>query len=660
MPVTGQYYYSDATLQKAIDYLTELNQSTKQPGGYLRRILYQNGADFKDLTPEALIVHLMNTRQPTIFAESAPVLNGSDWNQDETSILGDISFSTTGTKAYNNGAHNNAFTPHNPPLDVHLIYAAGTLLANGHGTMTSDMAEVVLSSGINEEALYQLYERRLLPGLLAQNEQARVDGKRLVINIPGMGCGMFAGEYEEEIRGALPKALQSIFKNHADALDRVSVVNYDPFLPNGTKGQETLSIERSSGENLNFMIRPLQDLPQAQKASQLEFPKDGADYNNGDFRLVKIVAWDHFSYPGNDIWRDSRATDDGVTAASTNTFEAMIKCGQFGGDRQADECQMDYTSGTGIARIIKNGTPISYAQFAAENKSCVLLDHLTQINIPAKREEQVAVASAGGVVSSVGIAKPFILEDLYGNNYVDSVERNQEGNGYIFHGRNARNEPRSMTIYDDGDVSSIGAGIAKTIYDKARTIRNSGTGQLALSEVCMQMFDNKEKIFNHFNIPAPVLQEPLAQIKTPARPKEQDAVASIGANQHELLFTEVAPARTIRPFILPDPEFGNNYVTSVERNPENNGYIFKGMNASEKERSMIIYDDGDISSIGADIAKTTYDKARTIINSNTGELALSVVCMQMFIHKEEILNHFRIEAASEKQSGKKGGGCSIS
>lgn len=658
MPVTGQYYYSDATLQKSANYLSELNKGTKQPGDYLRGILNQNRAD---LTPEALIVHLMNTRQPTIFAESAPVLDGSDWNHDETSILGDISFSTTGTQAYNNGGHHNAFTQHNPPLDVHLIYAAGTLLANGHGTMTSDMAEVVSGSGINEEALYQLYERRLLPGLLAQNEQARAEGKRLVINIPGMGCGMFAGNYEAEIRAALPKALQSIFKNHAVALDRVSVVNYDPFLSNGTKGQEALSIERSSGEHLNFMIRPLQVLPQAQKASQLEFPKDGADYNNRDFRLVKIVAWDHFSYPGNDIWRDSRATDDGVTAASTNTLEAMIKCGQFGGDRQAAGCQIDYTPGEGIARIMENSTRINYALFAAENKSCVLLEHLTQIDIPAKREEQVAVA--GGVAShtgfsSVGIAKPFILKDQYGDNYVDSVERNQENNGYIVHGRNDRNEARSMIIYDDGDISSF--GIEKTTYDKARDIINSGTGQPSLSVVCMHMFLNRKDIYKHFNIASPVFQEPLAQMNTPTRPKEQDAVASIGANQRELLFTEVAPARTILPFILPDPELGDNSAHSVERNEENNGYIFHGRNATGQERSMIIYDDGDVSSIGAGIAKTTYDKARGIINSGTGQPSLSVVCMQMFIHKEEILNHFRIEAASEKQSGKKGGGCSIS
>jgi len=35
------------------------------------------------------------------------------------------------------------------------------------------------------------------------------------------------------------------------------------------------------------------------------------------------VAWDHVSWPGNDFYIGSRATDDGVKAAATNSM-AMI------------------------------------------------------------------------------------------------------------------------------------------------------------------------------------------------------------------------------------------------------------------------------------------------------------------------------------------------
>jgi hypothetical protein len=35
------------------------------------------------------------------------------------------------------------------------------------------------------------------------------------------------------------------------------------------------------------------------------------------------VAWDHVSWPGNDFYRGSRSTDDGVKAAATDTMFIM-------------------------------------------------------------------------------------------------------------------------------------------------------------------------------------------------------------------------------------------------------------------------------------------------------------------------------------------------
>jgi len=35
------------------------------------------------------------------------------------------------------------------------------------------------------------------------------------------------------------------------------------------------------------------------------------------------VAWDHVSWPGNDFYLGSRATDDGVKAAATSSMAAM-------------------------------------------------------------------------------------------------------------------------------------------------------------------------------------------------------------------------------------------------------------------------------------------------------------------------------------------------
>ena len=39
--------------------------------------------------------------------------------------------------------------------------------------------------------------------------------------------------------------------------------------------------------------------------------------------LFSVVAWDHVSWPGNDFYGGSRATDDGVKAAATDSMAVM-------------------------------------------------------------------------------------------------------------------------------------------------------------------------------------------------------------------------------------------------------------------------------------------------------------------------------------------------
>jgi len=39
--------------------------------------------------------------------------------------------------------------------------------------------------------------------------------------------------------------------------------------------------------------------------------------------ISNVVVWDHVSWPGNDYYVGSRATDDGVKAAATDTMRKM-------------------------------------------------------------------------------------------------------------------------------------------------------------------------------------------------------------------------------------------------------------------------------------------------------------------------------------------------
>lgn len=385
---TGRYLCSEETLLKVESYLKSLIAGTTKAGARLAKVLSDVKIDdVSTINAKQLLAFLMDTRKPKIFAESEPTLDGSDWNLQENAILGDIVFSTTGTKAYNNGAHSNQ-QDHILPLDTHFLFIASALLRNDPGNMTSDMKDVLVNGKLDEKPFYKLYERRLLPGLLIQNEQAKKDGTPLVINIPGLGCGQFAGNYEDEVRAALPRVLKKLFETHGAKLDMVRTVNYDPFK---TRETDEFTTDKIPNTQIRLMNRPSLGLPEGASgkvASQLEFPKDGTDYTN--FRLIKIVAWDHFSFPGNDIWvndesrGNGRATDDGVSFASSDVVLALFEMGQFGSN--LPDIQIKYNSKQGIAYAInpENNKELGYKELAKLYPSHVtveMIDVITTLGV---------------------------------------------------------------------------------------------------------------------------------------------------------------------------------------------------------------------------------------------------------------------------------------
>lgn len=75
------------------------------------------------------------------------------------------------------------------------------------------------------------------------------------------------------------------------------------------------------------MVRPL--TKGNEEKPQLCRPESHQD-SGDDFsacELVSIVAWDHVSWPGNDFYIGSRATDDGVKAAATDSMKALTGIG---------------------------------------------------------------------------------------------------------------------------------------------------------------------------------------------------------------------------------------------------------------------------------------------------------------------------------------------
>ncbi|MFZ2958243.1 MAG: hypothetical protein WA705_15245 [Candidatus Ozemobacteraceae bacterium] len=298
------------TWQKAKRYL-EFLSSGNSAGAFLQAQLPDKNRSTMQV--EEFIERLMRTKQPQIFAETAVSGAGDDWNRQELSILGDISVAMPVT-IFDNGRHRNPEI-HQPPFEGHLIFTPGALLQNGTGGVPADWEAITRNGKIDLREYCELYERRLFPAFAYANEVAGAKNKMAFITIPGLGCGQFAGVFRGKLGAMLGQVLKAFLEKHGAEFPHIKAVYYDPFDECGNSRMETNRIQ--------YLIRPLnqgnQGKPQLCKPET--YAEKGDEFAECEF--FSIVAWDHVSWPGNDFYGGSRATDDGVKAAATNSMEAM-------------------------------------------------------------------------------------------------------------------------------------------------------------------------------------------------------------------------------------------------------------------------------------------------------------------------------------------------
>lgn len=271
------------------------------------------GLNVLELKTVDVLSALLNSKKPQIFAESMISADESDWTLQELSLLGDMNVAMEIT-VYDNGAHQNPIV-HSDPFQGHLIYTPGALLRNDQGGVPADWRAVMSDGVFNKDLYYCLYEGRLLPAFRYINQQAIVRGKPAFVTMPGLGCGQFAGEFQGQMGHVLRAALVRLLENYGSEFPGIRAVYYDPYNEYGN--------QRICPGGIDFFVRPL--LMGNETKSQLchptSFEEDGDDFSNCE--LYSFVAWDHVSWPGNDYYRGSRVTDDGVKAAATNTMEVM-------------------------------------------------------------------------------------------------------------------------------------------------------------------------------------------------------------------------------------------------------------------------------------------------------------------------------------------------
>ncbi|KAG7343453.1 hypothetical protein IV203_021398 [Nitzschia inconspicua] len=324
-----QYFDSLTTVVEGVDAIPAV-----QPGKYFQNrlttaVLNHTGVasttDSHHQRHYTMMYHLLNTKKPQVFAESEMIGRAEDdWSPMELEILGDVSIAVPVT-IFDDGKHYYSDAQvHEPPFEGTLLYVPGALLTNGHGEIPCDLSRIKSRDGhnrsIDPDLLNAFYERRILPCLLYANQVCKDKSKKAFITIPGLGCGQFAGSFRGQMGKLLQDAMEHILTKHGEQLDSIQALYYDPY--------NECNNQRKMIHNIVFMVRPLCKTPTGKKAkSQLCHPKVyeeeefGDDFSDCEF--FSFVAWDHVSWPGNDFWKGSRATDDGVKAAATSSMGVM-------------------------------------------------------------------------------------------------------------------------------------------------------------------------------------------------------------------------------------------------------------------------------------------------------------------------------------------------
>jgi len=317
---------SEQTLKRINEYKMYLSSPIgMEPGKYLSEVLQAQGYTADNIgavSSEKFIELLLATKRPQIFAESAIVGDGSDWNITELGLLGDINV-TAAVTIYDDGVWGGSVPKvHTPPLEGELLFTPGALL---HGEAFKaripdllEVTEIEEGDRINQEAYNALVERRLLPLLAHANSRSTPDKPALVV-LPGIGCGAFAGSFRGRMAKHLDIALVAMLEKHGSKFPNIATVHFDPF-NECHKKEKTI-------RGIKYKV-----FPSRGTIPQLSNPGDfGVDPAKCSF--FKIVAWDHVSLPGNDYFIDGkvikgrringRNTDDGAVGAATNIMQVI-------------------------------------------------------------------------------------------------------------------------------------------------------------------------------------------------------------------------------------------------------------------------------------------------------------------------------------------------
>jgi len=311
-------FLSTTTWQQLQAYKQNIENGTKIPGRLLLQKL-QEEKKLKDdksegektdkaLTDLEFLNILLNTKQYCVYSEQILDFSSSEcsWNSDEIALLANIFFSMD-VEIYDNGCRSGNIQAYSKSdiFNGTLLFVPGPLLTNVAANPDYQTA-ITKDETINILGYNALIAQRLLPTLLFINNDAAKKNIKAFIQIPGLGCGNFAGDFRKEISRRFADALTNILQRHALQLPNIAAIRLDLF-------DKTEIVPQQRLYHLTFILAAsAQD-----KKPQFTKPQDfGEQYTKCAF--YKVVAADHGSYPFNDFNDGSDKTDEGRAGASTN------------------------------------------------------------------------------------------------------------------------------------------------------------------------------------------------------------------------------------------------------------------------------------------------------------------------------------------------------
>ncbi len=333
-----QFLLSKDALEKAKAYKEKLKNGQATPGKYFYSVLKEafpqleeNSADeqlknvIQELSEESFIRYLVASKQLSSYKPTVdrPHLC-TFWTSDETSILSDITMMMD-VNFYNDGGSGSSFKHYKKPVKGILCHIPGLTIcpsvnyASSRGTYNithpkynqyfPDREEVIINNNIDQDKLTALYERRLLPHLLALNSKAEQANKKVVITIPSLDNIQSTGKLDKkEVNQKIGEAIKHILSQHHKHLKHIDKVLYDGDTSEETQiGHITL---------INKVDKPL------------AYPEGT---NEDSHILASVAHWDPFLWPGNHeamynhrgTDSNSIASDSAIKALSSNSMELL-------------------------------------------------------------------------------------------------------------------------------------------------------------------------------------------------------------------------------------------------------------------------------------------------------------------------------------------------